>query len=247
MTEALFLLDCYLKEFEATVDSVKDDKYVVLDKTAFYPNAGGQPYDTGKMIAEDGTEYSVVYVAKFGDMISHEVDMDGKPVLKPGDKVKGVIDWDRRYRLMRMHTAAHVISIIIEKDANALITGNQLGLDKSRIDFNLEDFDRGKFAEYMDKANELIKKGAKVNLYLMPREEALQRYERLTNLAKGFSDDIKEIRLVEIEGVTIEACGGTHLKDISEIKGVKLLKLDNKGKNNRRLYYELVDEEKNKS
>lgn len=237
MTETLYLLDCYLKEFEAVVESVKDDKYVVLDKTAFYPNAGGQPYDTGKFI-KDGEEFNVVFVAKFGDVISHEVNKSG---LKPGDKVKGVIDWDRRYRLMRMHTAAHVISIIIEKDANALITGNQLGLDKSRIDFNLENFDREKFAEYMDKANEMIQKGAKVNLCLMPREEAMQKYERLTNLAKGFSEDIKEIRLVEIEGVTIEACGGTHLKDISEIKGVKLLKLDNKGKNNRRLYYELVD------
>ncbi len=237
MTEVLYLLDCYLKEFEATVESVKDDKYVVLDKTAFYPNAGGQPYDTGKFI-KDGEEFNVVFVAKFGDVISHEID---NPGLKPGDKVKGVIDWDRRYRLMRMHTAAHVISIIIEKDANALITGNQLGLDKSRIDFNLENFDREKFVDYMNKANEMIKKGAKVNLYLMPREEALQKYERLTNLAKGFSEDIKEIRLVEIEGVTIEACGGTHLKDISEIKGVKLLKLDNKGKNNRRLYYTLVD------
>lgn len=241
MTKALYLLDCYLKEFEATVESVKDDKYVVLDKTNFYPNAGGQPYDTGKIISEDGTEYDVVYVAKFGDMISHEVEMTGKPSLKAGDKVKGVIDWDRRYRLMRMHTAAHVISIIIEKDADALITGNQLGLDKSRIDFNLENFDRDKFAGYMDEANELIKKGAKVNLYLLPREEALQKYERLTNLAKGFSDDIKEVRIVEIEGVTVEACGGTHLKDINEIKGVKLLKLDNKGKNNRRLYYELID------
>ena len=225
MTEVLYLLDCYLKEFEATVESVKDDKYVVLDKTAFYPNAGGQPYDTGKFIAEDGTEYGVVFVAKFGDTISHEVD---KPGLKAGDKVKGVIDWERRYRLMRMHTAAHVISIIIEKDADALITGNQLGLEKSRIDFNLENFDRDKFAQYMEKANELIKKGAKVNLYLLPREEALQKYERLTNLAKGFSDDIKEVRIVEIEGVTVEAFGGTHLKDISEIKGVKLLKLDNK-------------------
>ncbi|MBW2991457.1 alanyl-tRNA editing protein [Candidatus Woesearchaeota archaeon] len=238
MTEVLYLLDCYLKEFEANVESVKDDKYVVLDKTAFYPNAGGQPYDTGKLTAEDGKDYNVIFVAKFGNTVSHEVD---NPGLKQGDKVRAVIDWDRRYRLMRMHTAAHVISIIIEKDANALITGNQLGLDKSRIDFNLEDFDRDKFADYMDKANELIKKGAKVNLYLMPREEALQKYERLTNLAKGFPKEIKNIRLVEIEGVTIEACGGTHVKDISEIKGVKLLKLDNKGKNNRRLYYELVD------
>lgn len=239
MTKALYLLDCYSKEFEAAVESVKEDKYVVLDKTAFYPNAGGQPYDTGKLIRlSDNAEFSIVFVAKFGDVISHEFSPAG---LKPGDKVKGVIDWDRRYRLMRMHTAAHVISIVIEKDTGALITGNQLNLDKSRIDFNLEAFDRDKFAGYMEEANELIKKGAKVNLYLMPREEALQKYERMTNLAKGFSKDIKEVRLVEIEGVTIEACGGTHLKDISEIKGVKLLKLDNKGKNNRRLYYELVD------
>jgi misacylated tRNA(Ala) deacylase len=170
MTEALYLLDCYLKEFEATVESVKDDKYVVLDKTAFYPNAGGQPYDTGKLVRlEDGTEFSIVFVAKFGDVISHEFTPAG---LKHGDKVRGIIDWDRRYRHMRMHTAAHVISIVIEKDADALITGNQLGLDKSRIDFDLENFDREKFEGYMVKANELIQKGAKVNLYLMPREEA---------------------------------------------------------------------------
>ena len=165
--ETLYLLDCYLKEFEATVESVKDDKYVVLDRTAFYPNAGGQPYDTGKLVRlSDGAEFSVVFVAKFGDVISHEFSPAG---LKPEDKVKGIIDWDRRYRHMRMHTAAHVISIVIEKDAGALITGNQLGLDKSRIDFDLENFDREKFEGYMGKANELIKKGAKVNLSLIPR------------------------------------------------------------------------------
>ena len=239
MTEVLYLLDCYLKEFEATVESVKDDKYVVLDKTAFYPNTGGQPYDTGKLIRlSDNAEFSIVFVAKFGDVISHESSPAG---LKPGDNVKGIIDWDRRYRHMRMHTAAHVISIVIEKDADALITGNQLGLDKSRIDFDLENFDRDKFEGYIIKANELIQKGAKVNLYLIPREEALQKYERLTNLAKGFSDEIKMVRIVEIEGVTLEACGGTHLANINEIKGVKLIKLENKGKSNRRLYYELVD------
>lgn len=239
MANALYLLDCYLKEFEASVESVKDDKYAVLDKTAFYPNAGGQPYDTGKLVRlSDGAEFSVVFVAKFGDVISHEFSPTG---LKPGDKVKGIIDWDRRYRHMRMHTAAHVISIVIEKDAGALITGNQLGLDKSRIDFDLENFDREKFEGYMAKANELIQKGAKVNLSLIPREEALQKYERLTNLAKGFSDEIKMVRIVEIEGVTLEACGGTHLANINEIKGVKLVKLENKGKSNRRLYYELVD------
>jgi misacylated tRNA(Ala) deacylase len=238
MTKALYLLDCYLKEFEATVKSVKEDKYVVLDQTAFYPNAGGQPYDTGRFIAENGTEYKVVYVAKFGDAISHEVD---KPGLKPGDRIKGVIDWDRRYVLMRMHTAAHVISNIIEKDAGALITGNQLGTDKSRIDFSLENFDREAFERYIEEANNMIKEGRKVSLYVMPREEAEQKVKRITSLAKGFPEDIKEIRLVEIEGFITEACGGTHLKDISEIKGLSIVKMDNKGKGRRRLYFTLTD------
>ena len=252
MTEVLYLLDCYLKEFEASVESVKDDKYVVLDKTGFYPNAGGQPYDTGKFI-KDGEEFKVVFVAKFGDIISHEVDTTkakllsakdkslGKPGLKPGDKIKGVIDWDRRYKLMRMHTAAHVIANVIEKEAGAKITGNQLGLDKSRIDFSLEDFDREKFAEYEKKANEIINKGLNVNLSIVPRAEAEEKLSRITTLAAGFPEDIKEVRLVELEGFTIEACGGTHVKNTSEIKGIKILKLENKGKNNRRMYYGLVD------
>jgi len=239
MTEALYLLDCYLKEFEATVESVKDGKYVVLDKTAFYPNAGGQPFDTGKLVRlSDKEEFGVVYVAKFGDVISHEVD---KPGLSPGDRVRGIIDWERRYKHMRMHTAAHVIANVIEQEAGAKITGNQLGLEKSRIDFSLEEFDREKFAEYEEKANKIIMEGRNVNLSLVPREEAEKKLSRMTTLAKGFPPDIKDVRLVEIEGFAIEACGGTHVRNTQEIKGIRIIKLDNKGKNNRRMYYELVD------
>ena len=239
MTEVLYLLDCYLKEFEATVESVKDDKYVVLDKTAFYPNAGGQPYDTGKLVRlSDNAEFSIVYVAKFGDVISHEFTPVG---LQPGDKVKGIIDWDRRYRHMRMHTAAHVIANVIEKEAGAKITGNQLGLDKSRLDFSLDNFDREKFKEYEAKANQIISDNRKVNLSIVSREEAEQKLSRLTTLAKGFPPEIKEVRLVEIEGFTIEGSGGTHLASTGEIKGIKIVNLENKGKNNRRMYYELAD------
>ncbi|MFH0870269.1 MAG: alanyl-tRNA editing protein [archaeon] len=238
MPEALYMLDCYMKEFDARVVSVKDDKFVVLDRTAFYPNSGGQPCDTGKMIGPDGSEYDVVFAGKFDGVISHEVD---KPGLKPRDDVRCVIDWERRYKHMRMHTAAHIIANIIEKEAGALITGNQLGLDKSRIDFSLESFDREKFAEYEAKTNSIIKEAHKINLYLMPREEAEKRLERFTTLAKGFPPEIKQVRLVEIEGFTIEACGGTHLVNTSEVKGFKIINLENKGKNNRRMYFELVD------
>lgn len=245
MTEALYFLDCYLREFEATVEKVTDDKYVVLDRTAFYPESGGQPNDTGKLVRDgDGAEFEVVYVGKFNGDISHEIAQAGENAasnLKAGDRVKGVIDWDRRYRHMRMHTATHVIANVIEKEAGAQITGNQLGLDQSRVDFSLEAFDRDKFAEYEKIANEVITQNHPVNFDLVSRKEAEEKLSRLTTLAKGFSEEIKEVRLVEIEGVTIEACGGSHLKNTGEIKGIKIEKLQNKGKSNRRMYFTLLD------
>jgi len=245
MTEVLYFLDCYLREFEATVEKVTDDKYVVLDRTAFYPESGGQPSDTGKFVREsDGAEFEVVYVGKFNGDISHEIVPAGENAasgLKVGDRVKGIIDWDRRYRHMRMHTATHVMANVIEKEAGAQITGNQLGLDQSRVDFSLEAFDRDKFAEYEKIANKVIAENHPVNLYLVSRREAEEKLLRLTTLAKGFSEEINEVRLVEIEGITIEACGGTHLKNTGEIKGIKIEKLQNKGKSNRRMYFTLLD------
>lgn len=250
MTEALYFRDSYLKEFEATIEKITDDKFIILDRTAFYPESGGQPNDTGKLIRiSDGSEFQVLFAGKFDGDISHEIapfklsstveNISGG--LKAGDKVKGIIDWDRRYRHMRMHTATHIIANVIEKEAGAQITGNQLGLDQSRVDFSLEAFDRDKFAEYEKTANEQIALNYPVTFYLVSRKEAEEKLSRLTTLAKGFSDDIKEVRLVEIEGVTIEACGGAHVKNTGEIKGIKIIKLQNKGKNNRRMYFTLVD------
>ena len=114
---------------------------------------------------------------------------------------------------MRMHTATHVIANVIETEAGAQITGNQLGIDQSRVDFSLEAFDRDKFIEYQKVANDIIAQNNSINFYLVNRKEAEEKLLRLTTLAKGFSDEIKEIRMVEIEGVTIEACGGTHVKN----------------------------------
>ena len=245
MTEALYFLDCYLKEFEANVEKVTENKFVVLDRTVFYPESGGQPNDTGKLIREsDGTEFEVLYVGKFNGEISHEIapsEKNASASLQVGDKVKGIIDWDRRYRHMRMHSATHVIANVIEKEAGAQITGNQLGLDQSRVDFSLEAFDRDKFSEYEKTANALIAGNRPVNFDLVSREEAEEKLSRLTTLAKGFSDEIKEVRMVEIEGVTVEACGGTHVKNTEEIKGIKITKLQNKGKSNRRMYFTLEE------
>ena len=234
--EALYLEDAYIKEFEAEVISVKDDKYVVLDKTYFYAKGGGQPHDTGKL-TKDGEEFNVVYVGKFDGKISHEVD---KPGLKQGDKVKGILDWDRRYKLMRSHTSAHVVSAVFSKKVNALITGNQLALDKIRIDFNIEDFDRDLIDECFKESNELIEKDLEVRHYVLPREEAV-KIPAVFKLAKGFPESIKEIRIVEIGDFDKQADGGTHVKSLKEVGKLEFLKAENKGANNRRVYYKLVE------
>ncbi len=237
MEEALYLQDSYMKEFEAVVESVKDDKYVVLDKTAFYPNSGGQPNDTGKLI-KDNEEFNVVFVGKFSGKISHEVDKLG---LKQGDKVKGVINWDRRYKLMRSHTSAHIVSTVIHNETKALITGNQINEEKVRIDFNLEEFDRDAFQRYIEKANEVIQKDLEVRSYILDREEAM-KIEDIFKLAKAFPEDIKKIRIVEIGDFDKQADGGTHVKSTKEIGKLELIKLENKGKNNRRVYFRLLDQ-----
>ena len=164
MESALYMNDSYLKEFEATVESVRDDKFIILDKTAFYPQGGGQPHDTGMIISNDG-EYPVVYAGKFSGTISHEVSKHG---LKSGDRVNCRIDWDRRYRLMRMHTAAHIIDAVLYNESGALCTGNQLGTDKSRIDFSLDVLDRDKIQQYIGMANEWVGKAVNVKIYYLP-------------------------------------------------------------------------------
>ena len=233
MTKALYLDDSYLKEIETEVVKV-DGKFVILKETIFYPESGGQPTDTGILI-KDNEEYKVVFAKKIGSDISHEVDKEG---LQAGDKVKIVLDWDRRYNLMRGHTAAHVVSGIFNKATGALITGNQITEEKIRIDFNLENFDREKIDEYFNNCNELIKKDLKILISYMPMEEA-KKDSDLFKLASVLPPSVKELRIIEIEGFDRQADGGTHVKSLSEVGELEFLKAENKGKNNRRIYFKL--------
>jgi len=234
MNKTLFLNDSYLKEFPATVISVKDGKYVTLDQTIFYPKGGGQPYDTGKIVR--GTEvFSVVSVGKFSGEISHEVDNVG---LQPGDKVQCSLNWERRYKLMRSHTAAHVLAALLNKGTGALITGNQLEEDHVRFDFNIEEFDRALLEEYLAKANQLFGTDVPVKWYELPREEAM-KIPGVVKMAAAFPPELPTLRIVEIVGVDKQADGGTHVKNLREIGKVELVKTENKGKNNRRIYFKL--------
>jgi misacylated tRNA(Ala) deacylase len=235
MTKALFLVNSYLKESPATVVSVKDGKFVRLDQTIFYPRGGGQPHDTGKIIK--GNEvYNVVYVGKFSGDISHEVDHAG---LQAGDDVSCVLNWERRYKLMRSHTAAHVLAGLLNKGTGALITGNQLEEDHVRFDFSLEKFDRGLLETYLEKANKLFGADISVKWYELPREEAM-KISGVVKMAAAFPPDLPTLRIVEIVGVDIQADGGTHVRNLREIGKVELVKTENKGKNNRRIYFKLT-------
>ncbi len=236
MTLALYLKDSFLRECEATVVSVKDGKYVVLDHTVFYPKSGGQAQDEGSFKTSDGQEVKVVFVGKFGEEISHEVQPEG--VLKEGDKVHCSIDWNRRYTLMRMHTSAHLLSALMYKDAGVLITGNELQPDKSRMDFDLETFDAELMKKYIAQANEAIKQKIPVKTYFLPKEDAF-KIPGVVKLAHAFPPDIKELRIVEIEGIDIEADGGTHVNNLAEIGEIVFLKIENKGKGRKRVYYTL--------
>ncbi len=235
VTEALFLEDSYLKECGADVVSVKDGKYVVLDQTIFYPKGGGQPWDSGKITREDEM-FKVVYVGRFSGEISHEVDRAG---LRQGDEVHCVLDWERRYKLMRSHTAAHVFASLLCKGTGALITGNQLEEDKIRFDFSLERFDREILKTYIDKSNELFKKDIPVKWYVLPREEAL-KIPGIIKMAEALPPDVPLLRIVEIVGVDKQADGGTHVKNLKEVGQIEFLKAQNKGKHNRRVYFTLV-------
>jgi len=229
MTRKLFWEDAYVREFDATVSSV-DGNQIVLDQTAFHPRGGGLVGDTGTL----GRVKVLDTIKGAGDPIVHVLEQTS--VLAVGNSVHGVIDWDRRHRIMRMHTSAHLLSAIFNKETGALITGNQIEPDKSRIDFSLDDFDREKMLVYCSKANEAIAKNPPVKTYFMKREEAL-KIPGITKLASVMPPDVKDLRIVEIEGYDLQADGGVHVKNLGEVGKIEPLKFENKGKSNRRMYF----------
>ncbi|MCK4634612.1 MAG: alanyl-tRNA editing protein [Candidatus Aenigmarchaeota archaeon] len=233
MTELLHMKDCYLKEFNANVIRTGDD-FVVLDRTAFYPEGGGQESDTG-YLEFNGQKSVVTKVEKKGDVV-HRVEK----VPSVGTEVKGYIDWDKRYARMRMHTAQHLVSWVAMKLFGLTTVGNQIHGDKSRIDFYPAHFSEEDLKKLEEESNNFTDKGLEVRIYELPREEALKKVDQKRCDLSRLPSSVKKLRIVEINGIDLCPCAGTHVKNLKELGKIRILEKINKGKNKQRIVYELI-------
>jgi misacylated tRNA(Ala) deacylase len=232
LTKKLYWEQPYSKEFTAKIVGSEGPR-AELDQTLFYPRGGGVSYDTGVLAG-----MKVMETSKDGDRILHT--LESPPSFAVGQTVTGRIDWDRRHRLMRMHTAGHLLSALFYSGAKCLITGNQIDVEKSRMDFSLEVFDRTQIEGFVKEANKLIANDALVKSYFLDRSEAL-KIPDMVKLAEAAPPVEAQLRIVEITGVDRQADGGLHVAQLKEIGRIELLKLENKGKTNRRLYYDVTN------
>jgi len=236
-TKQLYLYDSYLRKFEAAVTRAEGSR-VVLDQTAFHPLTGGVAHDTG-CLTKGNLRFRVVGVEINRETKEITHILEELAELKPGDSVRGELDWDRRYRLMRLHTAAHLVATIMYRDYNALITGGQVDIEHAKLDFNLPKTDREIFEAAVNKANMEAGRGVELKVYFLAREEAL-KVPGVVKLAEKMPPEEKELRIVEIPGIDLQADGGPHVKNINEIGEIRLLKIENKGKNQRRVYFDVT-------
>lgn len=239
-TDLLYMTDSYLKEFEATITDIsKDGLNVYLNRTAFFTGGGGQPHDTGKLTIKN-EEYTVLKIGRDEKReYFHRVDRSVKADV--GSKVKGEIDWERRYKIMRYHTALHILCGLIWKEFGASVTGGNMSPDKARMDFNLTDFSKERI-EYIEKrVAEEVAAARDVVIKILPREEAFQIPDLIRTKINLLPPQIKEIRTVEIVGLDLQADGGTHLKNTRDVGIVKIIETINKGKENKRIVIKIDD------
>ena len=237
MTDELFREDSYLKTCEAMVVSVQDEG-IELDRTVFYATGGGQPGDSGVLAAADGRKVAIATTIKDRDSGKHlHVPAEGAPTLAPGDKVTCEIDWDRRYRLMRMHSALHLLCATIEGG----VTGGQIGEEKSRLDFDLEDTNIDKEAVEVH-LNKLVEGAHSMGHRWITDEEMSANEDLVRTMSVKPPMGAGRVRLMEIAGgVDLQPCGGTHVANTSEIGELRVGKVENKGKHNRRVNVHLVN------
>ena len=236
MTEPLYHTDAYLKEFDALVTAVEGNA-VALDRTGFYPGGGGQPNDLG-LLSSGLKIWNVTKVRKAGEAIWHELDADltGLHAADPsGLKVHGRIDWTRRYQLMRTHTAMHILCGVIFRDYGASVTGGNMEPLKGRMDFEFETMRQEFVKEIEVKINVEVAAARPIKVKILPRAEAFQIPDLIRTKINLLPEGIAEVRTVEIEGLDLQADGGTHVANTREVGRIKIVDYKSKGKINKRI------------
>jgi misacylated tRNA(Ala) deacylase len=236
VAELLFQLDSYLRAFDATVQVV-DGARVALDRTAFYPTGGGQPHDLG-WLSEGDRRLEVAEVRREGAHVWHTLR---EHALEPMRRVRGEIDWERRYQLMRTHTALHILSAVIWRDHRAPVTGGNMEPLRGRLDFELDEIPAD-FAPGVEAAlHAEIRAARPIEVRILPREEAMQIPDLIRTKINLLPPGIRQIRTVHIVGLDLQADGGTHVRNTSEVGCVRVLGYKSKGKSNKRLRIEVTD------
>ncbi len=237
MTKILYMDDIdsnYIKDFSAKVIRNKDD-YILLDKTAFYPMGGGQPSDTG-FIDWDNKKSEVIQVVKKGDVIKHILSGE-----KPSTdmQIHASINWDKRYKHMKMHTAQHILSGIVFDNYKARTVGNQIHADYSKVDFYPVKFSERDLEDIVKKFNEIISKNISLKIYMEERTSLEKRVDSQRSNLDLLPKYISMLRIVEIQNFDICPCAGTHVKNTSDIPYIKEIRRETKGKDNDRIIYSL--------
>ena len=238
MTELLYHTDAYLQEFDAAVTAVlADERAVVLDKTAFYPGGGGQPCDLGSLNI-GGIVYVVDKVKKLGDDVLHFLG-GASPLPSIGSASHGTLDWVRRHKLMRTHTALHVLCGTVFRDYGALVTGGDMEPLKGRMDFEFATM-RGDLVREIELAvNKEVAEAREIRVKILPREEAFQIPDLIRTKINLLPEGIPHVRTIEIVGLDLQADGGTHVRNSNEVGKIRVVDYKSKGAINKRIYIEI--------
>jgi misacylated tRNA(Ala) deacylase len=234
MTDLLYQTDSTLREFDAVVTEVVGDG-IVLDRSAFYPGGGGQPGDLGQLLAVD-EEWQVVKVKHSEGRVVHKLDRDPPPV---GTRVIGSLDWERRYALMRTHTAMHILCGVVWRDYGASVTGGNMQPLRGRMDFEFASLQAELVSEIETKINAEVAAARLISVQILPREEAFQIPDLIRTKVNLLPPHITEVRVVTIEGLDMQADGGTHVENTSEVGPLRIVDYKSKGRINKRLVVEL--------
>ncbi|GAP07518.1 MAG TPA: alanyl-tRNA editing protein [Anaerolinea thermolimosa] len=238
MTELLYQTDAYQRDFEATVQAVDIENHaILLDRTAFYPGGGGQPADQGHL-HYPGFTLPVVRLVKKPEGIWHVLSLD-VPLPPVNTALRGEIDWNRRYALMRTHTALHILCGVVFRDYGALVTGGDMEPLHGRMDFEFESLTRDLVSVIEEAVNREVTASRPVIVRILPREEAFQIPDLIRTKINLLPPGIQEIRTVEISGLDLQADGGTHVRNTADVGHIRVTDYKSKGKINKRIYIEL--------